>query len=161
MGFSKKLSEDVGASLLPGEEVQCWRAVSNGKITRGEHRSRLALLGPAIFACSAVGAITSDAGVPDGTNLVVMTNRRLLWCHKARGGEVGVRGSDFLSIVAGASIIPARIALAKLRVSLHGGDSVQFDLPSDHRASRFADSVNGFVEANPSFSPPMREIVTA
>ena len=93
---------------------------------------------------AATGSVTADGAVPRSTNFLVVTDRRLLWCQKPRlGGEPEVLGADALAAVDGVELIPARIALAKLRIAFHDGSTVQFDLPSDHRADEFVAEVAG------------------
>ena len=80
--------------------------------------------------------------MPTRTNLVVVTDRRVLWCHKARiGNEIVVGGSDSLGAVHKVEIVSARIALAKMRFTFADWSVAQFDLPSDHRATDFANDI--------------------
>ena len=140
MGTKDQLSEALAFTLEPGEEIRAWRpVVANGKVEDSAYQTTLALLGPSAFAGAARGAVTGSGEMPDRTNLVVVTDRRVLWCNKSRfTGEVVVGGSDHLGALHTVDIMPARIALAKLRFMFHDRSVVQFDLPSDHKAQEFA-----------------------
>ncbi|MEM9202949.1 MAG: hypothetical protein AAGC53_14900 [Actinomycetota bacterium] len=143
MGSKDQLTEELSAHLEPGETVVAWRpVVANGKVEDSAYETTLALLGPSVFRGASLGAVTGSGEMPDRTNLVVVTDRRVLWCNKSRfGSEIGVGGSDHLGAILTIDIIPARIALAKLRFLFHDRSVVQFDLPSDHKAEEFADDI--------------------
>lgn len=129
--------------LEPGEQIMAWRpVVANGKVADRAYETTLALLGPSVFARSASGSMTNEGAMPDRTNLVVVTDRRLLWCHKSRlSNDTQVLGADALAAVGSVEFVPARIALAKLRFTFHDWSVVEFDLSSDHRAAEFADDI--------------------
>ena len=138
-----KIETTLDAHLDPGETVIASRGIgSNGRVEEAAFETTMALLGPAVYAGAAIGSVTADGAVPRSTNLLVVTDRRLLWCHKPRfAGEPEVLGADALATVHAVELIPARIALAKLRITFHDRSTVQFDLPSDHRAEEFAADV--------------------
>ncbi|MDG1366782.1 MAG: hypothetical protein P8I99_00335 [Acidimicrobiales bacterium] len=140
MGTKDQLIEALSFTLEPGETIQTWRpVVTNGKVAESTYQTTLALLGPSAYCAATRGAVASVGEVPSRTNLVVVTDRRVLWCNKTRiNGEIVVGGSDHLDALHSVDIVPARIALAKLRFVFHDGSVVQFDLPSDHRADDFA-----------------------
>ena len=86
--------------------------------------------------------MTGDGAMPNRVNLVVVTDRRVLWCTKGRmGNDIVVGGSDSLGALHQVDVVPARIALAKLRFTFADWSVVQFDLPSDHRAADFANDI--------------------
>ncbi len=144
---TKQLDDAVAADLQPGETVVTSRpVVTNGRLEDATYETTLALLGPSVFAGAATGTVTGDGSIPRNTNLVVVTDRRLLWCHKARlGNAIEVLGADSLATVHTVEVVPARIALAKLRVTFHDWSFVQFDLPSDHKADEFVDDASGLL----------------
>jgi len=143
MGSKDQLTEALSFALEPGETVQAWRSVvANAKVQDSAYETTLALLGPRAFVAATRGAVTSSGEMPERTNLVVITDRRVLWCHKNRiGGDITVGGSDRLDALLSIEIVPARIALAKLRFTFHDRSLVQFDLPSDHKADDFASDI--------------------
>ena len=63
------------------------------------------------------------------------------FAYSGLGQILAVLGADALATVHAVELIPARIALAKLRITFHDRSTVQFDLPSDHRAEEFAADV--------------------
>ena len=144
MGTKDQLAEALAFTLEPGEEIRAWRpVVTNAKVDQSAYRTTLALLGPSAFAGAAQGTVTGSGEMPDRTNLVVVTGHRVLWCNKSRfTGEIVVGGSDHLGALHAVDIVPARIALAKLRFVFHDRSVVQFDLPSDHKAQEFAADIN-------------------
>lgn len=144
MGMKQQITEALSAKLEPGEHVLTWRqVVANAKIDSGDFDTTLALLGPSVYVAAIAGAVVGQGSLPARTNLVVVTDRRLLWCSKNRlGNEIVVGGADPLGALATAEIVAARIALAKLRFTFRDGSSVQFDLPSDHRVDEFVDTLN-------------------
>ena len=143
MGSTDQLTAALAAHLEPGETARAWRAVvTNAKIEGRTYETTLALLGPRAFRGESLGAVTGSGQIPDRTNLVVVTDRRVLWCNKGRfAGDPVVQGSDHLGALQSVSIVPARIALAKLKFLFHDGSVVQFDLPSDHKAEQFANDI--------------------
>ncbi len=144
MGTREHLTEQLSIMLEPGESIEAWRpVVANGKVEDSAYQTTLALLGPSAFSGAARGVVTSSGEMPDRTNLVVITDRRVLWCNKSRfNGDVIVGGSDHLGSLHTVDIVPARIALAKLRFLFHDRSVVQFDLPSDHKAIDFARDIS-------------------
>ena len=146
---TKQLDEAVAGDLEPGETVVASRpVVTNGRVEDATYQTTLALLGPSVFAGAAAGTVTGDGSIPRNTNLVVVTDRRLLWCHKSRvGNETEVMGADSLAAVHAVEVVPARIALAKLRFTFHVSSVVQFDLPSDHKADEFVDGASGLLQS--------------
>lgn len=144
MSTTEQIESALQAMLEPGERVEAFRpVVTNGKVEDRAYETTLALLGPSVFSSASQGAMTGDGAMPQRTNLVVVTDRRVLWCHKPRiGSEIGVLGSDALGAVHAVDIVPARIALAKLRFTFADWSIVQFDLPSDHRAVDFANDIS-------------------
>ena len=147
MSSKDQITEALRSELEPGETIVTFRpVVANGKVEDKTYDTSLALLGPSVFALAAQGAITAEGTVPKNTNLVVVTDRRVLWCSKGRlGSDISVGGSDALGAVQRVEVVPARIALAKLRVTFADRSVVQFDLPSDHKVDDFADEMNGNV----------------
>ena len=142
MSTAEQIQDALSTVLEPGERVEAFRPVVSGKTEDRAYETTLALLGPSVFNRAANGAMTGDGAMPTKTNLVVVTDRRVLWCHKARiGNEIIVGGSDSLGAVHQVEIIPARIALAKLRFTFADWSVAQFDLPSDHRATDFANDI--------------------
>ena len=151
MSTREQIEKALRTMLGPGERVEAVRAVvANGKVEGRAYQTTLALLGPSVFNSAARGAMTGEGSIPRSTNLVVVTDRRVLWCNKSRiGGEIVVSGSDSLGAVDDVEIVPARIALAKLRVTFADRSVVMFDLPSDHRAAEFADHVQKLLRRVP------------
>jgi len=143
MSTREQIEEGLGQTLEPGERVEAFRpVVAGGKVEDRTYETTLALLGPSVFNSAAQGAMTGEGTMPNRTNLVVVTDRRVLWCHKGRmGNEIMVGGTDSLGAVHQVDIVPARIALAKLRFTFADWSVVQFDLPSDHRATEFANDI--------------------
>ena len=143
MGTKDQLTDALAQHLEPGEAIQAWRpVVANAKVEDSAYQTTLALLGPSAFRGASLGAITGSGEMPDRTNLVIVTDRRVLWCNKSRfTGEIVVGGSDHLGALLAVDVLPARIALAKLRFMFHDRSVVQFDLPSDHKATEFADDI--------------------
>lgn len=143
MSTREQIEQALSAALEPGERVEAFRpVVAGGKVEDRAYETTLAMLGPSVFSSAAQGAMTGDGAMPNRTNLVVVTDRRVLWCQKGRiGNEIAVGGSDSLGAVHQVDIIPARIALAKLRFTFADWSVVQFDLPSDHRATDFANDI--------------------
>lgn len=144
MGTKDQLTDALALHLEPGEEIRAWRpVVANAKVEDSAYETTLALLGPSAFRGASLGAVTSSGEMPDRTNLVIVTDRRVLWCNKSRfTGEIVVGGSDHLGALHAVDVLPARIALAKLRFMFHDRSVVQFDLPSDHKANEFAADIN-------------------
>lgn len=140
MGTKDQLTEALSFSLEPGETIQAWRpVVANGKVEDSAYQTTLALLGPSAYRAATRGVVANTGEMPNRTNLVVVTDRRVLWCNKSRiNGDIVVGGSDHLGALHSVDIVPARIALAKLRFMFHDRSVVQFDLPSDHKAGDFA-----------------------
>lgn len=147
MSTREQIEQAMNGSLEPGERVEAFRpVVSGGKVEDRAYETTLAMLGPSVFNRAAQGAMTGDGAMPNRTNLVVVTDRRVLWCQKGRiGNEITIGGSDSLGAVHQVEIVPARIALAKLRFTFADRSVVQFDLPSDHRAADFADDIMGLL----------------
>jgi len=143
MDTKKHLEQSLASNLEPGEAVHAWRSVvANGRVEDRSYETTLALLGPSVFSGAARGAVANAGEMPERTNLIVATDRRVLWCNKSRiNGEITVGGSDSLGAIHRVEVIPARIALAKLRFVFHDRSVVQFDLPSDHKASEFTDNI--------------------
>jgi hypothetical protein len=143
MSTHEQIEHALAATLEPGEKVEAFRpVVTGGKVEDRAYETTLALLGPSVFSSASTGAMTGDGAMPNRTNLVVVTDRRVLWCQKGRiGNEIVVGGSDSLGALHQVDIVPARIALAKLRFTFADWSTVQFDLPSDHRASEFVDDI--------------------
>ncbi len=143
MSAKEHLEESLAELLEPGESIEAWRpVVANGRIEDSAYQTTLALLGPSVFSGAARGAVTGDGEMPERTNLIVLTDRRVVWCNKSRfNGEVTVGGSDSLGALHNVDIVPARIALAKLRFVFHDRSVVNFDLPSDHKAAEFATDI--------------------
>jgi hypothetical protein len=143
MSTRDQIEQSLQSVLEPGERVEAFRpVVANGKVEDRAYETTLALLGPSVFSSASQGAMTGDGSMPKSTNLVVITDRRVLWCNKSRiGNEIAVGGSDSLGAVHSVDIVPARIALAKLRFTFADWSVVQFDLPSDHRATEFANDI--------------------
>ncbi len=143
MGAKEHLEESLAELLEPGEVIEAWRpVVANGRIEDSAYQTTLALLGPSVFSGAACGAVTGGGEMPERTNLIVVTDRRVVWCNKSRfNGEVTVGGSDSLGALHSIDIVPARIALAKLRFVFHDRSVVNFDLPSDHKAAEFANDI--------------------
>ena len=151
MGTKDQLSEALAFTLEPGEEIRAWRpVVANAKVEDSAYQTTLALLGPSAFLAATRGAVTASGEMPDRTNLVVVTDRRVLWCNKSRfTNEIVVGGSDHLASLHTIDIVPARIALAKLRFLFHDRSVVQFDLPSDHKAQEFANDIQRLLVRQP------------
>jgi hypothetical protein len=143
MSTREQIEDALRDTLEPGERIEAFRpVVAGGKVEDRAYDTTLALLGPSVFSRASSGSMTGDGEMPDRTNLVVVTDRRVLWCHKGRiGNEIGIGGSDSLGAVHQVDIVPARIALAKLRFTFADWSVVQFDLPSDHRAADFANDI--------------------
>ena len=143
MGAKENLKESLKSFLEAGERIETWRSVvANGRVEDSSYQTTLALLGPSIFSQHAQGHIASSGEVPERTNLVVVTDRRVLWCKKSRlNSEVTVGGSDSLGSLHTVSVVPARVALAKLRFTFHDRSVAHFDLPSDHKAAEFATDI--------------------
>jgi len=143
MSTRSQIEHGLSHTLEPGERVEAFRpVVVGGKVEDRAYETTLALLGPSVFGSASQGAMTGEGAMPNGTNLVVITDRRVLWCHKGRmGNEIIVGGSDSLGAVHQVDIVPARIALAKLRFTFADWSVAQFDLPSDHRATDFANDI--------------------
>ena len=152
MGTKENLEEALDLILEAGELIEAWRSVvANGSVEDPAYQTTLALLGPSVFNRHAQGDIASSGEVPDRTNLVVVTDRRVLWCNKSRlNGEVTGGGSDSLGSLHMVSIVPARVALAKLRFTFHDRSIVHFDLPSDHKAAEFAADIQGLLLPAPT-----------
>lgn len=152
MSSKEQLEEALEFVLEPGENIEAWRpVVANGRVEDSAYQTTLALLGPSVFSRHAQGAIANSGEMPERTNLVVVTDRRVLWCNKSRfNGEIIVGGSDSLGSLHTVSIIPARIALAKLRFTFHDRSVVQFDLPSDHKATEFATDIQRLLVRMPT-----------
>ena len=143
MDTKHHLEESLADVLEPGETIQAWRpVVANGKVKDSTYQTSLALLGPAVFSGAARGAVISGGEMPDHTNLVVITDRRVLWCNKSRfNSDVMVGGADSLGVIHSVKVAPARIALAKLQFVFHDRSVAQFDLPSDHKATEFVTDI--------------------
>lgn len=143
MSTREQIEQALSTALEPGERVEAFRpVVAGGKVEDRAYETTLAMLGPSVFSSASQGAMTGDGAMPNRTNLVVVTDRRVLWCQKGRiGNEIAVGGSDSLGAVHQVDIVPARIALAKLRFTFADWSVVQFDLPSDHRATDFANDI--------------------
>ena len=143
MGTKRQIKAALETALEPGESIEAWRpVVANAKVEEGSFETTLALLGPSVFIGAAHGAVTADGAVPARTNLVVVTDRRILWCNKSRlSNEIALGGADPLGAIQHVDIVPARIALAKLRFTFHDSSVAQLDLPSDHGAEAFADQI--------------------
>ena len=141
MSTREQIEDALSATLEPGERVETFRpVVAGGKVEDRTYETTLALLGPSVFSRASQGSMTSEGAVPERANLVVITDRHVLWCHKSRiGNEIVICGSDSLGAVHQVDVVPARIALAKLRFTFADRSVAQFDLPSDHRAGDFAD----------------------
>lgn len=144
MSSMNQLSATLAPMLEPGETIRTWRSVvGEPKTSAPTFATDLALLGPAAFNAAATGTMAATGSIPAGTNLVVVTDRRLLWCSRQRlGGGITVLGVDRLSVVRFIEAAPARIALAKLHVGLHDGRVVRFDLPSDNRLDEFTSAID-------------------
>ena len=142
MSTTEQIQDALSMVLEPGERVEALRPVVAGKVEDRAYETTLALLGPSVFSQAANGSMTGEGSMPTRTNLVVITDRRVLWCHKARiGNEIVVGGSDSLGAVHKVEIVSARIALAKMRFTFADWSVAQFDLPSDHRATDFANDI--------------------
>jgi|GEM_PF-1650894 hypothetical protein len=143
MSTRDQIGEALQTMLEPGERIEAFRpVVANGKFEDRAYEKTLALLGPSIFSTASRGSMIGAGEMPYRTNLIVITDRRVVWCHKARtGAEIVVGGSDALSAVHSVDIVPARIALAKLRFTFADWPVAQFDLPSGHRAADFANDI--------------------
>jgi len=143
MGTKQHLEKSLADMLEPGETIRAWRpVVANGKVKDSAYQTTLALLGPSVFSGAARGAVTNGGEMPGRTNLVVITDRRVVWCNKSRlNGEIIVGGADSLGVLHSVEVVPARIALAKLQFVFHDRSVVQFDLPSDHKAAEFIDDI--------------------
>ena len=143
MSTREQVEQALSATLEPGERVEAFRpVVAGGKVEDRAYETTLAMLGPSVFSSTSQGAMTGEGAMPDRTNLVVVTDRRVLWCNKGRvGNEIVVGGSDSLGALHQVDVVPARIALAKLRFTFADWSVVQFDLPSDHRAADFANDI--------------------
>lgn len=143
MSTREQIEDALSSTLEPGEKVAAFRpVVTGGKVEDRAYETTLAMLGPSVFNSASEGTMTGDGAMPNRTNLVVVTDRRVLWCQKGRiGNEIVVGGSDALGAVHQVDIVPARIALAKLRFTFADWSVVQFDLPSDHRAAEFANDI--------------------
>lgn len=147
MGTNQDLEAALIDELEPGERVHAWRTVvANGRVDDGDFETNLALLGPAVYAGAAAGTVTADRMVPKSTNLVVITDRRILWCRKPRfSGAPELLGADSLATVGSVEVDPARIALAKLRITFHDRTVARFDLPTDHKVDEFLTSTLGII----------------
>ena len=143
MGTKQQMETELEDVLEPGETIEAWRpVVANAKVEDGAYETTLAMLGPSVFSGAATGAVTGDGALPHHTNLVIITDRRVLWCNKSRlSNEIEIGGSDSLAAVRQVETVAARIALAKLRFTFHDYSVVSFDLPSDHRAAEFASDI--------------------
>ena len=83
MGTKDRLIEALSFTLEPGETIQTWRpVVTNGKVAESTYQTTLALLGPSAYCAATRGAVASVGEMPSRTNLVVVTDRRVLWCNK-------------------------------------------------------------------------------
>lgn len=143
MSTTEQIRDALQTVLEPGERVEAFRSVVTAKVEERTYETSLAMLGPSVFNRAAGGSMTGDGAVPDRTNFVVVTDRRLLWCHKSRlGNEITVGGSDSLGALAAVESVPARVALAKLRFVFADRAVAQFDLPSDHRIDDFVADVS-------------------
>jgi len=146
VGIRLRSQGPLSEVLDHGEDVLTTRALGNAKLHDPQYATSFALMGPAAFNAGVRGSIVRTGEVPDGTNTVAVTDRRLLWCHKGRlSGEPTVLGSDWLAVVIGVEFKPARIALAKLVLAFHDGRQVTFDLPSDHKAAEFVDGLRTLI----------------
>ncbi len=143
MSTRDQIEEALRTMLEPGERVEAFRPlVANGKVEDRAYETTLALLGPSVFGSASRGTMTGEGAMPKSTNMVVVTDRRVLWCNKGRiGNDITVVGADALGAVHQVEVIPARIALAKIRFTFADWSVVQFDLPSDHRAADFANDI--------------------
>ncbi len=148
MGTKQPVDVTLELALEPGETVEASRPVaSHAKIEGRAFETTLALLGPSVFSGAARGAVTASGELPEHTNFVVVTDRRVLWCNKSRfSNEIAVGGADSLGTLRRVDIVPARIALAKVRFTFHDDSVVQIDLPSDHRAEEFALDITGLLQ---------------
>lgn len=147
MGTNQQLEAALIDDLEPGETVATWRTVvANGRVHDGNLDTNLALMGPAVYVGAASGAVTADRQVPKNTNLVVVTDRRVLWCRKPRfSGAVELLGADSLATVESVDVDPARIVLAKLRITFHDRTVARFDLPTDHKVEEFVTAAGDLV----------------
>ena len=101
MSTPEQIEEALRTMLDPGERVEAARSVvAKGRVEDRAFQTTLAMLGPSVFNSAADGAMTGEGAIPRSTNLVVVTDRRLLWCNKSRiGSEIVVAGSDSLGAV--------------------------------------------------------------
>lgn len=152
MGTKRQLEATLSDALDAGEAIRAWRpVVSNGRVEDSAYHTTLALLGPSVFTGAAAGTVTGAGAMPRSTNLVVVTDRRVLWCHKARlSNDTTVLGADSLAAVNTVEFVPARVALAKLRFTFHDCSVVQFDLPSDHKAVDFVSDIRTLLGTVPT-----------
>ncbi len=138
MGTTQQISEALSAEFEPGEHVIAWHRVAAATTDGRDFDAALALLGPSAYVATLSSAGAGARPVPDRTNLVVVTDRRMLWCAERRpGGAITVVGADPLTVLAAAAIAPGRRAPARLRVRFHDRSVVHFDLPPDHRIDEF------------------------
>lgn len=152
MSSREGIEQALRPMLEAGERVEAFRpVVAGGKVEDRAYETTLAMLGPSVFSSASQGAVVGDGAMPNRTNLVVVTDRRVLWCHKARmGSDIAVGGSDPLGALHRVEIVPARIALAKIRFTFADWSVVQFDLPSDHRAAEFAQDIMQLLVRTPT-----------
>ena len=88
MSTREQVEQALSATLEPGERVEAFRpVVAGGKVEDRAYETTLAMLGPSVFSSASQGAMTGEGAMPDRTNLVVVTDRRVLWCSKGRMGN--------------------------------------------------------------------------
>ena len=145
MGTREQIETALGDTLEPGESVRAWRALlESARVEPRVFDPTFTLRGPAVFTRATQGAVTTHGVIPERTNFVVVTDRRLLWCSKGKlSSEISVGGVDPVGLLHDVEVVPARIALASIRFAFLDGSAVQFDLPSDHRADEFAADATG------------------
>ena len=148
MSSMNQLSATLAPMLEPGETIRTWRSVvGEPKTSAPTFATDLALLGPAAFNAAATGTMAATGSIPAGTNLVVVTDRCLLWCSRQRlGGGITVLGfgtDEFPAFFTPQSGLPvahradtpqevAAILRAKWGLGLEGGVLVANPVPAEH-----------------------------
>jgi len=151
MGTRNNLEEALSSELENDESVVAWRPVlPSGRLADPKFVTTLALLGPTVYGAAARGDISSGGAMPHHINLVIITDRRVLWCSKGRlSGQVEVRGNDWLTTIAAVDVRPARVALAKIRFVFRDQSVAEFDLPSDHGIEGFLGDIDELLSTLP------------
>lgn len=151
MGTRQNLEVALVSELEDGETVVAWRPVlPSGRLAERKYITTLALLGPTVYGAASRGDVSCRGELPQHVNLVIVTDRRVLWCSKGRlSGQVAIRGNDWLTTIAAVEVQPARVALAKIRFVFRDQSVAEFDLPSDHKADEFVGDIDNLLTTLP------------